>query len=142
MPSNKKRIGFLPRPNTFEVINNLATKENLSASKVVGILVEEALIARGLLNKETFQTKKSSNITSDIYKRGDLDFNQVLVNDINELVSDNGVTYEKTASKRNQDSLEISQKDNLKKVDLIDNELIEKFRLFQEFQDMARKGLI
>ena len=47
MPSIRKRIGYLPSPEIQEIITNIANKENLSQSKVVGILVEEALLGRG-----------------------------------------------------------------------------------------------
>ena len=46
MPSIRKRIGYLPSINAQETITKIANKEKLSQSKVVGILVEEALIAR------------------------------------------------------------------------------------------------
>ncbi len=52
MPSTRKRIGYLPSINIQEIISKLAEKEKLSQSKVVGILVEEALIARGLQDLE------------------------------------------------------------------------------------------
>ena len=47
MPSTRKRIGYLPSINAQETITKIANKEKLSQSKVVGILVEEALIALG-----------------------------------------------------------------------------------------------
>ena len=50
MPSIRKRIGYLPSINAQETITKIANKEKLSQSKVVGILVEEALIARGGLD--------------------------------------------------------------------------------------------
>ena len=46
MPSTRKRIGYLPSINAQETKTKIANKENLSQSKVVGVLVEEALIAR------------------------------------------------------------------------------------------------
>ena len=50
MPSIRKRIGYLPSINTHETITKIAIKEKLSQSKVVGILVEEALLARDALD--------------------------------------------------------------------------------------------
>ncbi len=50
MPSQRKRIGFLPRTQVQEIIDRICEEENLSQSKVVGILVEEALGARGLFD--------------------------------------------------------------------------------------------
>ena len=53
MPSIRKRIGYLPSINAQETITKIANKEKLSQSKVVGILVEEALRSRGVL-KDSF----------------------------------------------------------------------------------------
>ena len=63
MPSIRKRIGYLPSINIQEVITKIATKEKLSQSKVVGILVEEALIARhgfDLRNSNALKSKKNA----------------------------------------------------------------------------------
>ena len=49
MPSNRKRIGFLPAVEVQNIINGICLKEKISQSKVTGFLVEEALYARGLL---------------------------------------------------------------------------------------------
>ena len=46
MPSKRKRIGYLPSITAQKTISKIANKEKLSQSKVVGILVEEALMAR------------------------------------------------------------------------------------------------
>ena len=50
MGSPRKRIGFLPRTQVQEIIDQLCIEENLSQSKVVGIFVEEALAARGIFD--------------------------------------------------------------------------------------------
>ena len=50
MPSIGKRIGYLPSQNIQDIITKIAKEEKLSQSKLVGILVEEALIARGLFD--------------------------------------------------------------------------------------------
>ena len=46
MPSQRKRIGFLPTSEVQEIINNICDSENISQSKVTGILVKEAIDAR------------------------------------------------------------------------------------------------
>ena len=51
MPTKKKRIGFIPKVNVLKVIDDISAKENLSNSKVVNILLEEALYTRGLINE-------------------------------------------------------------------------------------------
>ena len=55
MPSPRKRIGFLPRTQVQEIIDQICEEENLSQSKVVGILVEEALAARGIFDPQIGQ---------------------------------------------------------------------------------------
>ena len=51
MPTKKRRIGFIPRFDVLKVINIISEEEKLSNSKVVNILLEEALYARGLIKK-------------------------------------------------------------------------------------------
>ena len=46
MPSPRKRIGFLPTVEVQDIINKICASENISQSKVTGILVEEAIKAR------------------------------------------------------------------------------------------------
>ena len=62
MPSQRKRIGFLPSEEVHEIIEKLCTANEYSQSKVTGLLVEEALRSRGVLN-ESFGPY--SNIKSD-----------------------------------------------------------------------------
>ena len=51
MPSPRKRIGFLPSEEVHEIIEKLCTANEFSQSKVTGLLVEEALKSRGVLNE-------------------------------------------------------------------------------------------
>ena len=51
MPSPRKRIGFLPSEEVHEIIEKLCTANKFSQSKVTGLLVEEALRSRGVLNE-------------------------------------------------------------------------------------------
>ena len=57
MPSQRKRIGFLPSEEVHEIIEKLCTANEFSQSKVTGLLVEEALRSRGVLNK-SFEKNK------------------------------------------------------------------------------------
>ena len=52
MPTKKKRIGFIPREEVMKIINKLSVENNLSNSKIISILVEEALSKRGIFNKK------------------------------------------------------------------------------------------
>ena len=51
MPSPRKRIGFLPSEEVHEIIEKLCITNEFSQSKVTGLLVEEALRSRGVLNE-------------------------------------------------------------------------------------------
>ena len=57
MPSPRKRIGFLPSEKVHEIIEQLCTANEFSQSKVTGLLVEEALRSRGVLNESFGQNK-------------------------------------------------------------------------------------
>ena len=85
MPSPRKRIGFLPSEEVHEIIEKLCTANEFSQSKVTGLLVEEALRSRGVLNEsygqnqnnrdfnnfsfddETFSENNSSSLNVDEY---------------------------------------------------------------------------
>ena len=60
MPSPRKRIGFLPSEEVHEIIEKLCTANEVSQSKVTGLLVEEALRSRGVLN-ESYGKKQNNN---------------------------------------------------------------------------------
>ena len=55
MPSPRKRIGFLPSEEVHEIIDKLCKTNKFSQSKVTGLLVEEALRSRGVLNESFSQ---------------------------------------------------------------------------------------
>ena len=57
MPSPRKRIGFLPSEEVHEIIEKLCTANDYSQSKVTGLLVEEALRSRGVLNESYGQNQ-------------------------------------------------------------------------------------
>ena len=60
MPSPRKRIGFLPSEEVHKIIEKLCTANEFSQSKVTGLLVEEALRSRGVLN-ESFARNNLNN---------------------------------------------------------------------------------
>ena len=102
MPSIRKRIGYLPSVYIQEIITNISNKENLSQSKVVGILVEEALKARGL-----FKLQNNSNLARKSIYSNESHLNNSLVNDsdLDELISDKGITYNSKKDKHNSNYL-------------------------------------
>ena len=61
MPSPRKRIGFLPSEEVHEFIEKLCTANKFSQSKVTGLLVEEALRIRGVLNDSIGQNTNGNN---------------------------------------------------------------------------------
>ena len=117
MPSHRKRIGFLPSEEVHIIIEKISTDNNYSQSKVTGILVEEALRSRGLLNT-SFSNKSSfiNNSLSDPQKDEKLSFYNDLSSNFN-------------LSTLNKKSL----KDDIKMI----NEFIE-FKLFKKI--MNQKG--
>ena len=59
MPTKKKRVGFIPREDVMKIIDKLSIENNLSNSKIISILVEEALSIRGIFNKKNGKEIKS-----------------------------------------------------------------------------------
>ena len=68
MENKVKRIGYLPRKRVLEIIDEISKSESISRSKVVGILVEEALDARGIANFGYSNISKSPIFKSDNFK--------------------------------------------------------------------------
>ena len=59
MPTKKKRVGFIPREDVMKIIEKLSIENNLSNSKIISILVEEALSTRGIFNKQNGKVTRS-----------------------------------------------------------------------------------
>ena len=59
MPTKKKRVGFIPREDVMKIIDKLSIENNLSNSKIISILVEEALSIRGIFNKKNGKLTES-----------------------------------------------------------------------------------
>ena len=65
MPTKKKRVGFIPRDDVMRIIDNLSIENNLSNSKIISILVEEALSIRGIFNKKNGKVTQSYQSNQD-----------------------------------------------------------------------------
>ena len=65
MPTKKKRVGFIPREDVMRIIEKLSTENNLSNSKIISILVEEALSIRGIFNKKNGKVTTSYQLNKD-----------------------------------------------------------------------------
>ena len=61
MPSQRKRIGFLPSEEVHEIIDKLCRANEFSQSKLTGLLVEEALRSRGILRESNFIKLSNKN---------------------------------------------------------------------------------
>ena len=121
MPSQRKRIGFLPSEEVHEIIEKLCTANEFSQSKVTGLLVEEALRSRGVLNEsygqsrnnkgdfinfsfdhETFSENNSSSLNVDEYAVN----KKVLSDDIKMMHEFIEFKYFKKVMKRNNNIIE------------------------------------
>ena len=65
MPTKKKRVGFIPREDVMGIIDKLSIENNLSNSKIISILVEEALSIRGIFNKKNGKATQSYLINKE-----------------------------------------------------------------------------
>ena len=65
MPTKKKRVGFIPREDVMRIIDNLSMENNLSNSKIISILVEEALSIRGIFNKKNGKVTQSYQLNEN-----------------------------------------------------------------------------
>ena len=121
MPSQRKRIGFLPSEEVHEIIEKLCTANEFSQSKVTGLLVEEALRSRGVLNQsfgqnsiknrdlidfsfdeETFSENNKSPLNVDDYEVN----KKVLSDDIKMMYEFIEFKYFKKIMKRNNNIFE------------------------------------
>ena len=91
MDNKIKRIGYLPRKRVLEIIDEISKSESISRSKVVGILVEEALDARGIANFGYSNVNKSNLYKSDMHKVTKNE-NMHIKNAEDEFVDDSGYT--------------------------------------------------
>ena len=129
MPSRRKRIGYLPSINAQDTITKIAIKEKLSQSKVVGILVEEALLARNeldVLNSNYFNKKNLFGV------RGNMDKSSIEYSDFDELISDKGVSYNTNKYKNHSEDNLFEPKGKY------NEELFEQFKQFIIFQKMIQ----
>tara|TARA_Y100000991_G_scaffold213350_2_gene198911 strand:- start:1168 stop:1551 length:384 start_codon:yes stop_codon:yes gene_type:complete len=124
MPTKKRRVGFIPRSDVLEIINRLSIESNLSNSKIINILVEEALYQRGILDiADSFLNDKDNikNLDKNI-KIKRINFDENLSYSLrNKLLKDKYRNIQET------------------KNDFIDNEIYEKFLMFLTFQEKMKK---
>ena len=129
MPTKKKRVGFIPREDVMRIIEKLSTENNLSNSKIINILVEEALSIRGIFNKKNGKITQSYQSNDDNSKNlfdnsGDFTDNAKLSIDTN--LGNHFISIKSTHS----------NEDNQKAYDL---QTYKKFLSFLKFQEMMDK---
>ena len=122
MPTKKKRIGFIPREGVMKILEKLSFENNLSNSKIISILVEEALAQRGLYNIQTGKEK-------DLYLKENKNI---------EIGSIKSLEDNKSISKAQLDSSKriFNSQNNKENFDL---KTYERFLLFLKFQEMLNK---
>ena len=117
MENKIKRIGYLPRKRVLEIIDEISKSESISRSKVVGILVEEALDARGIVNFGYSNINKSNFYISN-------NFNEIHNESVNlqdtedEFVDDSGYTvssHKKLDRSISSSDIELANKINILK---------------------------
>jgi len=129
MPTKKKRVGFIPREDVMRIIENLSTENNLSNSKIISILVEEALSIRGIFNKKNGKVTQAYQSNDDNSKNlfdnsGDFTDNAKLSIDTN--LGNHFISSKST----------LLNEENQKAFDL---ETYKKFLSFLKFQEMMDK---
>ena len=88
MPTPRKRIGYLPSADVQKIIDKICMKNNLSQSKVTGILVEEALKARNLYRLKNNENFKSIDLKDDFYNLNISNNSNTIANKFNGIAKD------------------------------------------------------
>ena len=129
MPTKKKRVGFIPREDVMSIIDKLSIENNLSNSKIISILVEEALSLRGIFNKKNgkvTQSYKVNNYPSQNSPNNTVDFMENAKLSIDTKLGNHFNTGKSThLNKPNQESFDL--------------QTYKKFLLFIKFQEMMDK---
>ena len=129
MPTKKKRVGFIPREDVMRIIEKLSTENNLSNSKIISILVEEALSIRGIFNNKNGKATQSYQSNDDNSKNffdnsGDFTYNAKLSIDTN--LGNHFIPSKSTQlNEENQEAFDLQTYKN--------------FLLFLKFQEMMDK---
>ena len=129
MPTKKKRVGFIPREDVMRIIDKLSIDNNLSNSKIISILVEEALSLRGIFNKKNGKVTQSyQQIKDNLQTSSD---NSTSFIDNEELLIDTKLGNHFSSGK--------STHLNKPNQDTFDLQTYKKFLLFLKFQEMMDK---
>jgi len=129
MPTKKKRVGFIPREDVMRIIDKLSIENNLSNSKIISILVEEALSIRGIFNKKNGKATQSYQLNED-YSQNLFDNSADFINQSEPSIDTKLVNH-----------LNPSNSTNLNEVnnEAFDLKTYKKFLSFLKFQEMTEK---
>ena len=128
MPTKKKRVGFIPREDVMRIIDNLSIENNLSNSKIISILVEEAISIRGIFNK------KNGKVTQ-LYQLEINNSKNLSDNSTNSVDNDKFSIGTKLGNHFNADK----SNHNKPNQEAFDLQTYKKFLLFLKFQEMMDK---
>ena len=129
MPTKKKRVGFIPREDVMRIIDKLSIENNLSNSKIISILVEEALSIRGIFNKKN--GKVTQSYQQNNYHSQNLPYNSVDFIDNAKFSIDTNLGNHFIPSK--------STDLNAENQEAFDLQTYKKFLSFLKFQEMMDK---
>jgi len=129
MPTKKKRVGFIPRDDVMKIIDKLSIENNFSNSKIISILVEEALSVRGIFNK------KNGKVTQSYQQNNDN--SQPLSDDSGDFIDNTKLSIDTKLdhhfnSRKSTYLNEVNQ-------EAFDLETYKKFLSFLKFQEMMEK---
>ena len=120
MPTKKRRVGFIPRSDVLDLINKLSFESNLSISKIINILVEEALYKRGIFNIKNGKV---------------LNYNNKIQFDNENLIKIKNDDKDISNEINNSENEHVKATSN----EFIDKEIYEKFLMFLQFQEEMKK---
>lgn len=125
MPTKKRRVGFIPRSDVLDLINKLSFESNLSISKIINILVEEALYKRGI-----FSIKNGKVLSYE---------NKIVLNNKNRIMINNDdVDHSNEFNNfKNTENQQIKEA----KDEFIDKEIYKKFLMFLQFEEKMKKRI-
>jgi len=129
MPTKKKRVGFIPREDVMRIIDKLSIQNNLSNSKIISILVEEALSTRGIFNKKNGKFDQSYQLTNHISKDLPCNSGDFIDNSIHTIDNELSSHFNPSKSNHSNDANE----------DAFDLQTYKKFLSFLKFQEMMDK---
>ena len=128
MPTKKKRVGFIPREDVMRIIDNLSIENNLSNSKIISILVEEALSIRGIFNKNNGKASPSFQLNDAHSQKSDNPADNI---DKSETSIDTKIVNHLNSNNSNHLN-EVNNK-------AFDLKTYKKFLSFLKFQEMTKK---